>query len=241
MKILRFTISGKQAFFKDPQVNSYFYFTYGQIHKVALLGIFGAIMGYSGYGQIDKKNDIFPMFYSKLKELKISIIPYGECGYFSKKMISFNNSVGYASGETGGNLIVKEQWLENPKWDIYVMLDNEESLRLSDMLINRKCVYVPYLGKNDHFADIEDVEIINGDSSNDVEHIDSLFMKENALIDMQDYDTENPFKYEESLPIGIDENLNLYDMNKFVYTNISLTDIKGDVYKVDKGRNIMFY
>ena len=52
MEILRFTLSGRHAFFKKPEVNSYCYFTYGNIHKVALLGIFGAILGYGGYTQM---------------------------------------------------------------------------------------------------------------------------------------------------------------------------------------------
>ena len=49
MKVLGFTLSGKTAFFKNPEVNSYVYFTYGNIHKIALLGIFGAILGYGGH------------------------------------------------------------------------------------------------------------------------------------------------------------------------------------------------
>ena len=48
MKVVRFTLSGKNAFFKKPEVNACYYFTYGQIHKVALLGMFGAIAGYDG-------------------------------------------------------------------------------------------------------------------------------------------------------------------------------------------------
>lgn len=28
--------------------------------------------------------------------------------------------MGYASKEQGGNLIVKEQWLEKPKWEISI-------------------------------------------------------------------------------------------------------------------------
>lgn len=51
MKAVRFTLSGKSAFFKKPEVNTYYYFTYGQIHKVALLGMLGAIAGYNGYAQ----------------------------------------------------------------------------------------------------------------------------------------------------------------------------------------------
>ena len=44
MQALKFRLKGKHAFFKIPAVNSYYYFTYAQIHKVALLGIFGAIL-----------------------------------------------------------------------------------------------------------------------------------------------------------------------------------------------------
>lgn len=49
MQALKFTLSGKTAFFRRPEVNTYYYFTFGNIHKVALLGIFGAILGYQGY------------------------------------------------------------------------------------------------------------------------------------------------------------------------------------------------
>ena len=51
MKAVKFVLSGKNAFFKKPEVNTYYYFTFGQIHKVALLGMFGAILGYDGYAQ----------------------------------------------------------------------------------------------------------------------------------------------------------------------------------------------
>ena len=49
MEALQFTLSGKDAFFKKPEVNTYHYYTFGQIHKVVLLGMFGAILGYGGY------------------------------------------------------------------------------------------------------------------------------------------------------------------------------------------------
>lgn len=52
MEVCKVTLKGRTAFFKKPDVNSYYYFTYGQIHKVVLLGIFGAILGYSGYESI---------------------------------------------------------------------------------------------------------------------------------------------------------------------------------------------
>ena len=83
MEILKFKLSGKSAFFKKPEVNTYCYFTYGNIHRVALLGILGAILGYKGYSQMQdilsnkkKKGKLepsYPEFYEKLKDLKIAI------------------------------------------------------------------------------------------------------------------------------------------------------------------------
>ena len=56
MKILKFTLSGRNAFFKKPDVNSILYYSYGNIHKVALLGLFGAILGYDGYNKMKFHN-----------------------------------------------------------------------------------------------------------------------------------------------------------------------------------------
>ena len=123
MQALKFTLSGKTAFFKRPEVNTYYYYTFGNIHKVALLGMFGAILGYHGYNNTIE----LPEFYQKLKDIKVSILPQNKKGYFSKKIQYYNNSVGYASKEQGGNLIIKEQWLEDPCWNIIVLLDNEEA------------------------------------------------------------------------------------------------------------------
>ena len=65
MQALKFTLSGKTAFFRRPEVNTYYYFNFGNIHKVALLGIFGAILGYQGYNNTIE----LPEFYQKLKDM----------------------------------------------------------------------------------------------------------------------------------------------------------------------------
>ena len=160
METLKFTLAGQNAFFKKPDVNEYCYFTYGHIHKVALLGMLGAIAGYKGYGskyETVKKSKIlsedYPEFYEKLKQIKIAVVPKNENGYIQKKIHTFNNSVGYANKD--GNLIVKEQWLENPKWEICILLDCEEAKKIKEAIQNHKCEFYPYLGTNDHFADIE--------------------------------------------------------------------------------------
>ena len=85
MEALRFTLSGKDAFFKKPEVNTYNYFTFGQIHKVVLLGMFGAILGYGGYTKQYRDKTDYPEFYEKLSGLKIAILP-AENGCFAKKM-----------------------------------------------------------------------------------------------------------------------------------------------------------
>lgn len=263
MKILKFTLSGKTAFFKKPDVNTYLYFTYGNIHKVALLGMFGAILGYGGYNQMKKMNiskngnkkddesSVFPEFYEKLKDTKIAIVPNNEKGFISKKVQTFNNSVGYASKEQGGNLIVKEQWLENPSWDIYVLINSEESEKVAEYIVNRKAIYEPYLGKNDHYANITNIEMIENSEVvelNKLNEINSLFPKKLFEVNLEDEEEDElsddvyieAFKYEEQLPIDLDKETNMYILEGFLYTNMKVSGYSNaDVYKVGK-RNIVF-
>lgn len=257
MEVIKFTLKGKFAFFKKPDVNTYLYFTYGNIHKVALLGMFGAMLGYKGYNQMDftkrYKKDFkniagnieneYPEFYSKLRHLNIAVIP-GEIS-IAKKVQVFNNSVGYASKEQGGNLIVKEQCLENPSWDIYVAIEDEEGEKLTKALLEKNFVYIPYLGKNDHPADISDAILISGVSeTNNFNNIDSLFVKEDfQIIEDDDSDDESAtvFKYEEKLPLKLEEQTNKYGFKSFVYTNANLKRLgEAKVFKIND-RNIVFF
>ena len=250
MKVLKFTLSGRTAFFKKPDVNSYYYFTYGNIHKIALLGILGSILGYKGYNQ--QKHDkeaVYPEFYEKLRGVRVSIVPKRPKGYIPKKIQTFNNSVGYASKEKGGNLIVKEQWLEDPAWDIYILIEGEREEELARRTINKEFQYIPYLGKNDHIANITDVDLIEDVIKLDnTDKIDSLFIKD--YFEYQDYE-DDPFeidveyipifKYQEMLPIALEETTNKYELKTFVYTNSPLR-VVGDplVYKCNN-ETIFFF
>ena len=249
MKVLKFKLSGNTAFFKNNEVNAYYYFTYGNIHKVALLGMLGAIMGYGGYQKQQNENAIYPEFYDRLKDLKIAIEPLTEVGQFSKKIHTFNNSAGYASDENGRNLIVKEQWLEEPTWNIYFLIDSEVGEELAEKIINRECVYIPYLGKNDHPANIEDIEIIeNVEKVSDKNLIiNSLFKyeeRESYIIEDDDEEEEEDLKiiyrYTEYLPIGLDEKNNMYELAKFVFTNEIISKFNSQVFKAGE-KNIVFY
>lgn len=255
MRILKFKLNGSTAFFKKPDVNSYIYFTYGNIHKVALIGIFGAIVGYGGYNQLDFKKridknikDVLPEFYIKLENLKVGIEPLNDEAVINKKVQVFNNSVGYASKEMGGNLIVKEQWLENPAWNIYLLIDSDESIKISDYIVNNKAIYQPYLGKNDHLANISEVELIDDCSKLlEANKIDSLCFNENISFIMPEIDpffdeeVKEVFKYKEKLPYKLNKETSLYEFKTFVYSNMDVSELNsGDVYKF-KNKNIVFF
>lgn len=259
MEVLRFTLSGKHAFFKKPEVNTYCYYTYGNIHKVALLGIFGAILGYGGYSQMKglgrgkKKKELsvsYPEFYEKLRELKISILParkFGK-GYIPKKVQTFNNSVGYASKEQGGNLIVREQWLENPQWEICLLIDSAEAQKMKAALCNRTCVFYPYLGKNDHPADISEVKIEQADKSRlELGRLDCFFLKDEiAIADLDEEEQEEldafcGFKYEEALPYGMDGWTNQYQLKTWIYTDAFVNAGGTEVYQLEDEKKIVFY
>lgn len=252
MNVVKFKLSGKTAFFKQPDVNSYIYFSYGQIHKVALIGLLGAIMGYSGYNQASLSSELkrvgkkapkveLPEFYKRLNGLKVGIEPLANNGIFSKKIQVYNNSVGYASHETGGNLIIKEQWLENVSWNIYILINDYESRSIANKLRDMECEFIPYLGKNDHPATISDVEILKVDEvNNDKVVISSLTPKLYIAEAKEDMKMFNLYRYAEQLPISLNEKTRLYESREFIYTNMPVKKKSKNVYRVGD-KNISFF
>ena len=261
MRALSFELSGKTACLRKPDVNQFAYFTYNNIHKPALLGLLGAIVGYRGYTQLhdqkehmkakqkmlkgkekevlqeklDELDTQLPEFYDKLQHLKIAITPLAPFGYFSKKIHVFNNSVGYASKEEGGNLIVREQWLENPKWQIMIL--NDESLayeKIKTYLTQQKAVFIPYLGKNDHPAKIENVhEMMLDDSLHAVDgeyYIDSLFIEPEKGFGYHRENDTQPFLFREVSPVRLQKKYHFYEYETLVFTNYEPKKIPKDTY-----------
>ena len=244
---IKFELSSRTAIIKKPESNETYY-TYNFPHKIMLLGILGAIIGLNGYNYYLLKKYLgepveeLPEFYSKLENLKIAIIPNMTYKNFNKKIQTFNNSVGYASKEERNNLIVKEQWLENPSWDIYILNDeSNEYKRIKDYLMNNKCEYIPYIGKNDHFANIKNIEIKNAELKKH-NYIDSIF-DENILLDYVDefeemfaFDTKvvKEYEYKEVLPTKLNEKIGYTDFKPFIFTNkkLNIKD-KTELYSVD--------
>ncbi|MCW6073582.1 type I-B CRISPR-associated protein Cas5b [Clostridium botulinum] len=246
VEAIAFKLSGRTAFFKKPDVNVNTYFTYNNIHRIALLGLLGAISGLEGYNQQsrrikeegEKEELIYPEFYSKLKELKVSIVPNAHNGYFVKKVQIFNNGVGYANSD-GGLLNIREQWLENPSWDVYILDDDsiEEGLfkRLKNCVLNKECVYMPYLGKNDHAADIYEPRVVQLNRIDKTNHIDSLFINSNIQTGKGSHNGKGNFYFREAAPYSLNREHNFYEFREVIYTNFKLkncNDMK-DMYEIE--------
>ncbi|MDD2980686.1 MAG: type I-B CRISPR-associated protein Cas5, partial [Hespellia sp.] len=169
-------------------------------------------------------------------------------GFIHKKIQSFNNSVGYASKEQGGNLITKEQWLEDPKWEICVLIDSEEAEKIKYAVCNQKCIFYPYLGKNDHPATIESVIVEKAKTiAFDRGRLDCLAKSDDVEVADLDFDEQeeldafSSFKYVEALPYEMDDWINNYILKTFLYTDVPVEVLNVPVYELEDGKRIVFY
>ena len=161
-------------------------------------------------------------------------------GYFSKKVQVFNNSVGYANKD--GNLIVREQWLEKPKWQIMILDDGSEVYaQLREYLLGEKCSYIPYLGKNDHPAKIDEVKEVVLDEVyfEEGNYMDSLFVK-NEDITGYEREGEMPFVFQEVSPVSLQEEFHFYEYKTLCFSNQELDSIPKDSYALNQ-KNYSFF
>lgn len=249
-KLISFTIKAEKGFFKKPDINEGIYLTFNILHKPALLGILGAIIGLSGY----KKNEEFPEYYKILKDIPVGIEPINhEKGNFQKTVITYTNTTGFASHEAGGNLIISEQTLIKPSYKIFLLLnlDDEYQEKLFNYIKEQKAEYLPYMGKNDYSlwwnkSEVVEYEWEKIDKFESSSKITTLFIKkipfinlkkENENFDLLDFSllSEEPeFAYFEKLPIYFDEKLYQYKYEDFVYTNskIKTNILLYNIYKL---------
>ncbi|MDD2413290.1 MAG: type I-B CRISPR-associated protein Cas5, partial [Bacteroidales bacterium] len=238
-KLVSINIKSDFGFLKKPDTNDPMYFTFNMLHKPALLGIMGAIIGAKGF----QKHGELPEYYKILKNIKVAIAPleeegksFHENGNFAKTVIKYNNTTGLASEEEGGNLIITEQALVAPAYKCWFMLDLEKEMeaKLYDYLKANWAEYLPYLGKNefslwwDHFTEYEFELFV----SQGTFKIDSTFIKESPIKDGKSNTyfrpgvisvTGSKYLYFERLPIGyIEEPLFQYEYKDFSFTNWEL-------------------
>ena len=227
-KIVSVDLHADLGFLKKPDINDKdsLYLTYNMLHKPAVLGILGAIIGLDGYKQQHK----LPEYYHKLKSLKIAIKPLNaKKGLYQKTVLRYNNQVGYASSE--GNLMVKEQMLVKPGFRCYLQLDTTLELhaRIDEYLRNSHAEYLPYFGKNEFALWWKNYSehLFKPFKYNQDFSIDSIFQKGDfhlkPRIQQQDDlfgdEIVENYMYFEQLPVGFDEELYQYSYAKFVYTN----------------------
>lgn len=226
-----FNIAGDFAFFKKNDANDAVLISYNFIHKPAVLGIMGAILGLKGYP--DQSNE----FYEKLKNFKIAIVPkYTKP--LTKFVVVFNDSSGLSSKEQGGILQIREQVLfgrdEPIRYEIVVPLRTEFSQsevqiweELRQRISKKESVYPLYFGKNEFPAYIESFSevYLKKACTNKSYRLKGLAMESRIKIKTEDSEEDSKFfsnseqriTIYEQLPIRLNESW-LYEKETFVLT-----------------------
>lgn len=257
MKLISFDIQSDFGFFRKPETNNTLNLSFNMIHKPAVLGLLGAIIGLEGY----KEKGKLPEYYQKLKDVKVGIAPLNhDKGNYAKTAIKYSNTVGYAN--KGTNFLTEELTLIAPKYRIYLLLDetNDEQSQLIDNIINNQSEFIPYFGKNEFTAWWENVQEYDKFSKADILEsesitIDSLFLKNQILrdnteetmagmdlfdLDLSNLDEKLPFMYFERLPIGFDLDLMQYQLAEMVFTTYKIKNVgkMNHIYLLDNEKYI---
>lgn len=230
MKLISFDLKADFAFFRKPDTNATINLSYNIIHRPAVLGILGAIIGLEGY----KEKGQMPQYYDVLKNVKIGIEPLNhDKGNYTKTNIKYSNTVGYAN--KGANFLTEELTLVNPEYRIYLLLDETEDnqKQLAENLKKGCAEFIPYLGKNEFTAwwssdSYKEYHSSENETPNGSVKVRTIFQKETVLKnnmeapfpDLLNFDnTESPFIYFERLPKDFDLSLMQYDLGEFAFSN----------------------
>lgn len=244
--LISIELKAQFGFFKKPETNTGLGLSFNMIHKPALLGIFGAIIGLDGYiaANWNQKNDAttMPEFFEKLKDVRVGIEPMNHVkGVFQKKPILYTDTTGFNNKDKfklPATRLIKELTLIAPAFRCYALLDlnNSHHQMLYDCLKEGKATYLPYFGKNEFYAwwhkDSFCEYAYEADKTpNESFEVCTLFrlnqqtLKEQRQSSMATFDRRNPsksikhFAYFERLPEGFDEDYTQYQLNGFVFTS----------------------
>lgn len=152
--IISFILKSDFGFFRKPDTNEGINLSYNVIHRPALLGILGAIVGLNGYQEFGK----LPEYYDFFKDLKVGIEPVEEQLQFQKVSLKYNNTTGYANFDNQEKipttLNVEENLMIAPTYKVYLEIDLEieKQKELKDNILGQKSEYIPYFGKNECFV-----------------------------------------------------------------------------------------
>lgn len=97
------------------------------------------------------------------------------------------------------------------------------------------------MGKNDHIANIDYIGTYDCEKSEgDIETIESLALVKDLDISDDIEDVNYPYRYQENLPIALNKITNMYEYDRFIYTNMFIDDVRTEeIYNVE-GKNIVF-
>lgn len=232
-KLISVDLKADFGFFRKPDANSGINLSYNMLHKPALLGLLGAVIGLEGYRELGK----LPAYAVALQDLKIGIEPLEhEKGNFAKTVVKYSNTIGYAN--KGANYLTEEAMLIAPSYRCYLLLEMEQEhhAKLYEYLQAGKAEYLPYFGKNEFYAWWDkdtfcEYDFVANPEKQESFRIRTLFrkaqkniqsQKEEALFDFFNFEKEEAtYLYFERLPTGFDE-LNQYALGDFALTTFHL-------------------
>jgi len=255
-KLISIDLFADFGMLKKPDTNEPVYLTFNMLHKPALLGILGAVIGEGGF----KEKGVLPDYYTNLQDLKVGIQPTKhERGNFQKTVITYNNTTGMASKEQGGNLMITEQTLIAPAYKCYFLLDMENDVqkKINENLSRYHSEYLPYLGKNEfsvwwkNYKEYDFSSFVPSDSFK----ISSIYIKDQPVEGARDIQPFSPFisnegnsfSYFERLPIGysdIGKKNYQYEYRNFAFTDWTLKadyEVKQQMLKIQNNEIIQFF
>lgn len=249
MNLVSIDLQSDFGFFRKPETNNTLNVSYNVLHKPAVLGLMGAVIGLKGY---QTKGEL-PEYYEKLKDIGVGIAPLDhENGNFTKTPIKYSNTVGYAN--KGANFLTEELTLIAPKYRVFLMLNDsvKEQKQLLENLEGGKSEFIPYFGKNEFSAwwykdSFEIYEFKVPKNINESIKIDTMFLKNQILKDNVEQveldflsagrdDSEPCFMYFERLPVDFDSKLMQYQLQEMVFSNYLIKNAHSmsNIYQLTK-------
>jgi len=162
-EIIAFDLYGDYALFKKPWCNREQQ-SYLIPPKTALIGLLGAILGYNRRNYLNKLN--FDEIYTGIKlvseegrELHGFNFMHGKnLDKITKKLSNpYRNPTGKGSLSP-----TRLEYIKNPYYRIYLHFESESlKVKIQNHLRNNKCIFPPYLGQVNLFANIDDYSETN--------------------------------------------------------------------------------
>jgi len=203
-KLLIFRLYGSFAHFNQP-ISNRFRNTYSIIPKPQLLGLIGSIAGLEGY----KNRSTLPEFYRIIGNLKVFIKPNNN--YDKKFIVKYNSLNSFLNNRVdtaSPNVIINEQVLLYPDYEIGLLLDENNDLHntIIENIQHNRSVFHIYLGKNEFFANVQYISLENYEINSTREAMCR------SIIPFDELEKEGTDNMKlEMLPVGFDENF------KYVY------------------------